>query len=300
METDIAVDLMGLTGHSRSGILAFRPAPVQVNYLGFPATMAAEHMDYILADSTVLPETERHYYREQAVYLPDTYMPSDSKRPIAAPLPSRAETGLPEAGFVFCSFNNAYKFSPEMFSVWMRILKAVEGSVLWLADPGAVSRRNLVREAEARDVSSARLVFAPQTASNADHLARLTCADLFLDTLPCNAHTTAMDALWAGVPVLTCPGSTFAGRVAASLLKAVGLSELIAPTLDAYEKQAVALAMNPSALAALKKTLAGNRVTKPLFDTARFARHLEAAYAAMHRRVQAGLPPQRFSVDGVP
>ena len=299
-EIDIAVDLMGLTGNSRQGILAFRPAPVQVNYLGFPGTMAAPHIDYIIADRIVIPEAEQRHYREKVVYLPDTYMPSDARRRVSDRKFSRAEEGLPEMGIVFCCFNNSYKFTPEMFSVWMRLLKAVEGSVLWLSEPNDTARRNLMAEAEKQGVRAGRLVFAPFLSNLDDHLVRLSIADLFLDTLPCNAHTTASDALFMGVPVITTSGPTFAGRVAASLLSAVGMPELIVPSLSAYEARALELTRDPAALRAVKAKLSTNRTSFPLFDTARFTRHLEAAFGAMRERQRRRLPPERFSVATSP
>jgi predicted O-linked N-acetylglucosamine transferase (SPINDLY family) len=299
LETDIAVDLTGLTASGRPGIWRFRPAPVSVNYLGFAGSMGTEHIDHILADRTVIPEDHQKFYAEKLAYLPDTYMPHDRERLIAERVPSRVEQGLPEQGFVFASFNNSYKFSGPMFDVWMRLLRSVAGSVLWLpiANPGAM--RNLRREAEARGVAASRLVFAPYMPAVKDHLARLRLADLFLDTLPYNAHSTAMDALWAGLPVLTCMGESFSSRVAASLLRAVGLPELIVDSLAAYEKLALSLARDSSALAAIKEKLRRNRHTSPLFDTQRFTRNLEAAYSAMWARAQRGDPPARFAVDPV-
>jgi predicted O-linked N-acetylglucosamine transferase (SPINDLY family) len=207
---------------------------------------------------------------------------------------------LPDTGFVFCCFNNSYKFTPEIFSVWMRLLKAVDGSALWLSEPNESARRNLVAEAGKRGVAAERIVFAPFLPKTDDHLARLTVADLFLDTLPCNAHTTASDALFMGVPVLTTPGPTFAGRVAASLLSAIGLPELIAPSLPAYEARALELARDPAMLRAIKTKLNANRTRHPLFDTARFTRHLEAVFVAMRDRQRRGLPPERFGVAGAP
>ena len=299
-QIDIAIDLMGLTGDSRPGILAFRPAPVQVNYLGFPGTTASPNIDYIIADRIVIPEGEQRHYSEKVVYLPDTYMPSDAKRRASDRKFTRAEAGLPEIGIVFCCFNNSYKFTPEIFSVWMRLLKAVEGSVLWLSEPNDSARRNLVAEAEKGGVAADRLVFAPFLSNLDDHLARLTLADLFLDTLPCNAHTTASDALFMGVPVITTPGPTFAGRVAASLLSAVGMPELIAPSLSAYEACALELARDRAALRAVTTKLCANRAIRPLFDTARFTRHLEAAFLAIRERQRRGLPSERFSVATAP
>ncbi len=298
MEVDIAVDLMGLTGDCRNGILAFRPAPVQVNYLGFPGTMAVDHMDYIIADRIVIPDHERCHYAEKVVHLTDTYLATDSKRRIAARKPSRAEVGLPEEGLVFCSFNRAFKYSPEIFDVWMRVLAAVDGSVLWLPENNEAARRNLKREAEEAGIAPGRLVFAPRVDGDADHLARLECADLFLDTLPNNAHTTAVDALWAGVPVLTLAGPTFAGRVAASLLCAAGLPELAVGSLADYEDLAVKFGRDGEALGALKAKLAANRENHPLFDTARFTKGLEAAYLTMRDRAAKGEAPTHFAVEG--
>jgi predicted O-linked N-acetylglucosamine transferase (SPINDLY family) len=299
-QVDIAVDLMGLTGSSRHGILAFRPAPVQVNYLGFPGTMAAGHIDYIVADRIVIPPREQPHYTEKVVYLPDTYMASDAERRVSDREFNRADAGLPETGFVFACFNNSYKFTPEVFAVWMRLLKAVDGSVLWLSEPNDSASRNLKSEAEQRGISAERLVFAPFLESLDDHLARLKLADLFLDTLPCNAHATASDALFMGVPVVTIHGPTFAGRVAASLLSAIGLRDLITASLSAYEARALELARDPKALRALRAKLEANRTSFPLFDTARFTRHLEAAFAVMRERHRRGLPPESFAVAGGP
>ena len=247
MEADIAVDLMGYTGECRSRIFAFRAAPLQVNFLGFPGTMGADYMDYIIADRMVVPDEHRNSYAEKVVHLPDTYLPSDQTRAIAERAPTRAEAGLPDEGFVFASFNNAYKFSPAIFDVWMRLLSQIEDSVLWLPEHHPSATRNLLREAAQRGIDGARLVFAAPVPSPAGHLARLRLADLFLDTLPYNAHSTANDALWAGLPVLTCIGNSFAGRVAASLLHAVGLPELITESLSSYEALALKLARDRGA-----------------------------------------------------
>ena len=295
-EVDVAVDLMGLTADCRSGIFAFRPSPAQVNYLGYPGTMAAEFMDYIIADRVVVREEEKHHYREKVVYLPDTYLASDDRRVIAANRPSREEAGLPSQGFVFCSFNNTYKFTPEMFAVWMGLLRKVEGSVLWLSESNESAQRNLKREAEAQGIGAERVVFAPHVLAPEDHLARLGLADLFLDTLPCNAHSTASDALWAGVPVLTRVGSTFAGRVGASLLHALGLPELVATSRADYEEEALSLARDSAELAGLKAKLARQREIAPLFDTARFTRNLESAFTAMRDRTARGEAPGSFAV----
>src|SRR5882672_772803 len=280
MEIDIAVDLMGFTGECRSAIFACRPAPLQVNYLGFPGTMGAPYIDYIVADPIVIPEDHQPSYAEKIAYLPDCYLPSDTTRAIAKP-PTRREAGLPDKGFIFASFNNSYKFSAPIFDIWMRLLRDIENSVLWLPQNNAPAMRNLAREAQARGVAGARIVFAPPVAAADEHLARLSLADLFLDTLPYNAHTSASDALWAGVPLLTLLGNRFAGRAAASALNAVGLSGLIAHTPAAYEAMALSLARNSTALAELRVKLARNRDASALFDTARFTRHLETALQTM-------------------
>jgi predicted O-linked N-acetylglucosamine transferase (SPINDLY family) len=296
LEIDIAVDLMGYTGECRPRILAQRPAPIQVNFLGFPGTMGAPYMDYIIADSIVVPDEHRPHYSESVVHLPDSYLPADAWRSVSERRTTRAEAGLPDEGFVFCCFNNSYKFTPEIFGVWMGLLAAVEKSVLWLPPVNAAASRNLRREAVTRGVSEQRLVFAPFLPSDADHVARLSLADLFLDTLPYNAHSTAVDALWAGVPVLTMRGNAFAGRVAASALSAAGLKDLVATSLEEYAKIALKLAREPQALAAIREKLARNRSTCALFDTTRYTRNLEAAYVRMSQRQRAGEPPAHFAV----
>ena len=293
LEIDIAVDLKGHTQNARLGILARRAAPIQVNYLGYPGTMGASYIDYIMADPTVIPAGDGAFYSEQVVWLPDSYQVNDNRRPISECTPTRQECGLPQTGFVFCCFNNVYKITPAIFGIWMRLLSATGNSVLWLFAPNSTAAANLRREAEQRGVSPERLVFADR-ADPADHLARHRHADLFLDTLPYNAHTTASDALWAGVPVLTCIGATFAGRVAASLLKAVGLDELITHSLRDYETLARKLAGDESRLAALKDRLVCHRTTYPLFDTERFVRHIEAAYVTMWQRYQRGEAPAGY------
>ncbi len=296
LEIDVAVDLTGFTQASRPGILARRLAPVQVNYLGYPGTLGAEHIDYIIADKTVIPEADRKFYREKVVYLPHAYQCNDNKRLVAETTPSRREAGLPEDGFVFCCFNNCYKILPETFEVWMRILAAVPKSVLWMLEDNATAVENLRREAERRGIARERLVFAPR-AKPADHLARQPLADLFLDTLPYGAHTTASDALWMGVPVLTKIGTTFAGRVAASLLHAVGLPELITGSYEDYEKLAVNLARDRDMPTSLKTKLKRDRDAAPLFDTQRITRQLEAIYSEMLRRQRDGSPPESFAID---
>ena len=295
-ETDIVVDLKGYTQEGRPGILAYRPAPIQAQYLGYPGSMAADYYDYVIADRIVLPEEHRRFFSEQIAYLPDTYQCNDSKRAIAPRAPRRSELGLPEGGFVFCCFNNNHKILPEMFAIWMRLLRQVDNSVLWLLQDNLAVVRNLSREAIARGVAPERLVFA-RRCPPADHLARQRLADLFLDTLPYNAHTTCSDALWAGLPVLTVPGGCFAGRVAASLLSAHGVPELIARSLQEYEALALKLARDRSALTAIREKVARHRNTHPLFDTARFTRNLEAAYVSMWERHRRGERPQTFVVD---
>jgi predicted O-linked N-acetylglucosamine transferase (SPINDLY family) len=296
-EVDIAIDLMGLTADCRGAILAHRPAPIQVNYLGFPGTMASAHMDYLIADEIAIPPEEHRHYSEKIVYLPGSYMANDSARPITVERPSRAAAGLPDHGFVFCSFNSAYKFRPSTFAIWMRLLSAVDGSVLWLPGANASVRANLIREARTRGVAAERIVFARHLESQADHLARISLADLFLDTLPCNAHTTAYDALWAGVPVLTCTGSTFPGRVAASLLHAMGLPELVTQSAADYEALALKLAREPQMLRTIRAKLAHNRNNCALFDTARFTRYLETAFTEMVERRSRRQPLTSFAVE---
>ena len=293
LEVDIAIDLMGYTSGNRTNIFAQGAAPVQVNYMGFPGTMGAEYIHYIIADKIIIPVEDAQFFSEKIVQMPVRYRskPCDS----AQRTPTRAEVGLPDSGFVFCCFNNNYKITPEVFDCWMKILKQVAGSVLWLVEDNAKAASNLRKEAEIRGVHPERLVFAKRT-SLPDHLARHRLADLFLDTLPYNAHTTASDALWAGLPVLTRIGETFAGRVAASLLNAIGLTELITSTPQAYEALAIELATNPEKLATIKRKLATNRLTTPLFDTQMYTRHIEAAYTAMYERYQADLPPDHIYV----
>ena len=296
-EIDIAIDLTGYTQDSRTGIFACRAAPIQVNYLGYPGTMGAHYIDYVIADTTLIPDAERTHYTEKVAYLPDTYQASDSKRRIGGRLFTRQESGLPEKGLVFACFNTSYKITPEIFSIWMRLLKQIEGSVLWLSQGNEAAMPNLRREAEARGVDPARLLMASFVAEPDDHLSRLRLADLVLDTVPYNAHASASDALWAGVPVLTCLGNAFPGRVAASLLKAVGLPELIAKDFGEYEALALGLCANRTRLQALRERLATNRLTHPLFDTVRFTKHIEAAYEAMWERYQAGLAPEHIHVQ---
>ncbi len=283
---DIAVDLKGLTKDTRLGIFSFRCAPVQVSYLGYPGTLGAEYIDYLIADKTLIPEESQQYYSEKIIYLPDSYQVNDRQRVIADLRFSRQEMGLPEDSFVFCSFNNNYKITPLIFDSWMRILKAVESSVLWLLEDNAFAVTNLKNEALSRGISPSRLVFAKR-AHLSQHLARHKLADLFLDTLPYNAHTTASDALWAGLPVLTCMGESFASRVAASLLTSIDLQELVTKTLPEYEALAIELATNLNRLNTIKENLLSNRMTSPLFDTPRFTHNIEIAYKKMFARLLA-------------
>src|SRR6516165_5113525 len=295
-EIDILVDLMGFTQDAHTNIFAYRPAPIQVNYLGYPGTIGASFIDYIIGDKTLFTLVDAAVYSEKLVQLPDSYQPNDRKRQISTKAFTRREAGLPDNKFVFCCFNNSYKISPQTFGCWMRILKCVEGSVLWLRAENQTAIANLKTEAQTRGIESARLVFANRVPQLSDHLARLRLADLFLDTLPFNAHTTASDALWAGLPVLTQIGSTFAGRVAASVLKAINLPELITHSPEEYEALAIELALNKEKLRRIQEKLARNRLTTPLFDTPLYTKHLEAAYEAMYQRYQAGLPPYHIEI----
>ncbi len=284
---DIAIDLKGFTSGERPGIFTRRAAPIQVNYLGYPGTMAAGHWDYIIADATVLPRNEQPFYAEHIVHLACCYQANDPARRIDA-APTRTSQGLPEAGFVFCCFNNHAKITQTVFDIWMRLLHAVPGSVLWLLEGSASD--TLCTQARAHGIDAGRLIFAP-LASQSAHLARLGLADLVLDTLPYNAHTTASDALWTGVPLVTCRGKSFAGRVAASLLTAIGLPELIAEDLDAYEALVLKLARDNAALGSLRKKLAANRHAAPLFDADRFRLNIEKAFSTMVERARRGEPP---------
>jgi protein O-GlcNAc transferase len=286
----IAIDLKGLTGGARTGIFALRPAPLQINFLGYPGTMGAEYIDYIIADPYVIPSQDQIRYAEKVVYLPQCYQPNDAKRPLPAQARSREECGLTESGFVFCCFNNLYKITPAVFDAWMGLLRDVEGSLLWLLEGTPAAMRNLRSRATAHAVAPERIVFAPHIAL-AQHLARYRHADLFLDTAPCNAHTTASDALWMGVPVLTLTGETFAGRVATSLLQAVGLPELSTVSLADYVATAMHLAKTAPELAALKAHLEGGRRTFPLFDTAGYCRQLEAVFEEVWARHARGEVP---------
>jgi predicted O-linked N-acetylglucosamine transferase (SPINDLY family) len=294
---DILIDLGGHTRDSRMLALAERPAPIQVSYLGYPGTVGASFIDYIVADRFVIPEDAVQNYTEQVIYLPDCFQANDDKRIIATRVPSRQQCGLSEGGFVFCAFHSSYKLNADVFDVWMRLLKAIPGSVIWLT-AGADTHDNLRREVGARGIDPARLVFAG-SARYPDHLARQKLADLFIDAWPYNGGTTASDALWVGLPVLTLAGRSYAARMAGSLLHAIGLPELVTYSSEEYEALALRLAREPALLETVRRKLAANIGTAPLFDTARFTRHMEAAYAMMWETHQRGERPHGFSVRPV-
>ncbi len=295
---DIAIDLKGFTRDSRPSILLRKPAPIVVSYLGYPGTMGASTYDYLIGDAVVTPQMHAHLYAEQLVQMPNSYQVNDTHRMADPVAPTREEEGLPVNGFVFAAFNNVYKITPQFFGVWMRLLAALPGSVLWLLNDNNDARRNLRAQATAQGVDPQRLIFARRVPLP-KHLARHVHAGLLLDNLPCNAHTTTSDALWMGVPVVTCMGQGFAGRVAASLLHAVGLPELVTQSLSEYEAMALRLASEPQALEFLRNHLVAVRSSAPLFDAAGFTAHLEAAYEHMHHRWQQGLPAQSFAVEGL-
>lgn len=296
-ELDILVDLKGYTKDARTEIMAMRPAPIQVNYLGYPGTSGADFIDYIIGDPTITPMADQPFYTEKLVQLPNSYQPNDTKRWISEDVPARAECGLPEDAFVFCCFNDPYKITSEVFDVWMRLLQSLPSSVMWLLEPIYGAGENLRREAKARGVDPARLVFAKKIPLPI-HLARHIHADLFLDTIPVNAHTTASDALWCGVPVVTCLGSAFIGRVAASLVKAAGLPELVTMSLQEYEDLARTLAKNPAMLAAFRQRLDRGRLSSPLFDIETYTNDMAKAFNRMVELHRSGRPPQAFVVDG--
>lgn len=292
---DILIDLKGYTQNARTEIMSWRPGAVQVQYLGYPATMGAAFIDYIIADSFIIPPQHHAHFDEKVVTLPHCYQPNDTLRPIAPEAPTRAECGLPENGFVFCSFNMPYKLTPRIFAIWMRLLAQVPDSVLWLLEVSPVAAENLRQAAQQHGIDPARIVFAPALHLPM-HLARQKNADLFLDTLPVNAHTTASDALWAGLPVLTCAGDTFISRVAGSLLHAIGLPELVTYSLEDYETLALSLARDPQRLGRIRQHIAQHRLTAPLFDIARYTRNLEQAYQLIWERHLSGQPPAAIEV----
>ena len=296
LEIDIAVDLMGYTRNAKPGILWRRPAPIQVGYLGYPGTMGVDFIDYIMADAVVLPPGEECFYAEKVVRLPGCYQVNGARRPAGEPMPSRQSAGLPELGFVFCCFSDNHMITAAVFDVWMGLLTSVEGSVLWLRCDNETAVGNLRAAAAARGVDTARLVFAG-SAEQPDHPARYGLADLFLDTLPCNAHMACGDALWAGLPVLTCRGNAFPGRVAASLLQSVGLPELVTASLADYAALALRLAQDSGLLGEIRKRLGENRLNRPLFDADLSRRQVEIAYAQMWRLLQCGESPRSFNVE---
>jgi protein O-GlcNAc transferase len=294
-EIDILLNLNGFFGNARPSIFSYKPAPIQVNYLGFPGTIGSKYMDYIIADKVVIPEDSKIHYVEKVVYLPDSYQANDDQRKISDKKFSRAQLGLPDNAFVFACFNNNYKITPSTYDSWARILKSVKGSVLWLLEDNPIAKENLIKEAILRGLDVSSIVFAKRFPLP-EHLARHRQADLFLDTLPYNAHTTASDALWSGLPVLTLMGHTFPGRVAASLLNAIGLPELITNSQEQYETLAIELAKNPQKLAEIKLKLTNNRLTAPLFDTPRFTKNFEVAYIKMYERYQTDLEPDHIFI----
>lgn len=295
LEIDIAIDLKGFTGEGRPKIFIYGAAPIQISYLGFPGTTGLACIDYVVADPVLIPKKHQDGMVEKVIYLPNSYQVNDRNRVIASAHRTREELGLPASGFVFCCFNNNYKITPEVMDSWVKILQAVEGSVLWLYQDNPYAVNNLKREASARGLNPERLVFASRQ-DPADHLARYRSADLFLDTTPCNAHTTASDALWTGLPVLTLIGESFGARVAASLVNAVGIPELIVNTKEEYEQFAIELASNPNKLQEIKLRLQNNLKDSPLFDTPVFTKHLEAAYLKAYERSQQDLPPEHIYV----
>jgi len=295
-DIDILVSLSGYTLNCRPNVLAMRPAPLQVSFLGYPGTMGAPYLDYLIADRTVVPYEDMRHYTEKVVWMPHAYQPTDDKTAVSETVSSRADEGLPERGFVFCGYNPTRKISPATFDAWMRILARTPGSVLWLQDGGEKATENLRREAEKRGVEPDRLIFARWTEHRADHLARLKLADLYIDTLPYNAHSIASDAMWVGLPVLTCKGHAFPGRVCASLIHTAGMDELICEDITQFEDLAVALAKDPERLTALRKRLETEGRQSPLFQTEAYTRDLETAYTTMFERAQKRLPSEYIEV----
>lgn len=281
LHVDIAVDLMGYTAGSRMGIFSYHAVPVQVTFLGYAGTSGVDYIDYIISDKVVLPSDDSQWFSEKVVHLPNTFFPRDSKKVASEKIFTRASQGLPDNAFVFCSFNNSYKINPEVFDVWMRLLNQIDESVLWLSSANEMVKSNLIQEAGLRGISEDRLIFAKREEHLQDHLARHKLADLFLDTLPYNAHTTSSDALWAGLPVLTCLGNTFAGRVSASLLCAVGLEELVTKSIHEYESSALKLAVDHDYLTSLKLKLLKNREQLPVFNTKEYTKNLEHVFISM-------------------
>jgi predicted O-linked N-acetylglucosamine transferase (SPINDLY family) len=294
LKIDVAIDLSGLTQFSRTGIFSYRAAPVQVNWLGYPGTIGADFIDYIVADEVIIPERHQNYYKEKVVYLPDTYMVDDSKRLSSHRIFTRKECGLPENAFVFCCFNNDYKFNPQVLDNWSKILRDVKNSVLWLSENNKNFKANIVIEFEYRGIDPGRIIFAKRLDLMGDHLARYSLADIFLDTHPYNAHTTTIDSLKAGVPVITLMGQSFAGRVAASLLNAIGLPELVTNSQDDFVSLAVDMATSPGKLKNVREKLMQNQETTPLFNTPLFTENLERAYKKIMERYWADLAPEHI------
>lgn len=290
MEIDIAVDLGGYTSDTRSDVFTYRPAPAHVNFLGYPGSMAMTHMDYIIADRHVIPESDQEFYSERVIYLPECYLPTDSSLKISDQTPSRKACGLPENGFVFCSFSHDYKISPAIFDIWMKLLKQIPDSVIWLMSRNELSQRHLKAEAELRGVDPNRLIFAERTPLVEDHLARYRNADLFLDTHPYNAHTTAADALMTGLPIITCMGNSFPSRVAGSFLHALGVPELIAYSHEAYESLALQLANEPILLNQIREKISRNKVSVTIFNSEKFCRSLEDVYTKIYLDTKSTKP----------
>jgi len=297
MGVDIAIDLNGGTAGNRIPVFANRAAPIQINYLGYPGTMGAQCFDYIISDATVIPVESQNYYSEKIIYLPNCYLPYDSTRQISKLEKDKADFELPSDAFVYCCFNASYKITPKVFESWMRILKATDGSVLWLSSQNQWATANLKRETEKRGINQNRLIFAEKLPSMADHLARQQLADLFLDTSPYNAHTTALDALWAGLPILTCPGESFASRAASSALRVIDMPELIADSLEHYESIAIELAKNPTKIKEIKEKIERNKFTSRLFDTKTYTSHLETAYKIIYERYHKDSLPEHIYIE---
>jgi predicted O-linked N-acetylglucosamine transferase (SPINDLY family) len=295
-ELDIAIDLGGFTQDTRTEIFAMRTAPIQVNYLGYSSTMGTEYMDYIIADQTLIPKEKQKFYSEKVAYLPDSFMVNDTKNTISKRVFTREEASLPSSGFVFSCFNHHYKITPSVFASWMKILSNVKGSVLWLSDGNKTGIANLKKEAKNYGIDSNRLIFAPRLDLREDHLNRIKLADLFLDTLPYNAHATTSDALQVGLPVITQIGESFASRVAASLISSVKLTELITTTKESYEELAITLATDPKKLKEIKDKLNKNLASSPLYNTPLYTKQLEAAYMKMYKNYQQGLKPENIYV----
>ena len=295
LNIDIAIDLMSFTQNNRFGIFVEKCAPIQINFLGYPGTSGSECIDYILADKILIPKKFEKYYSEKIIYMPDSYKLDYQTRKVSDKIFTREELGLPENGFVFCCFNQTYKITPNIFDIWMKILKQVKGSVLWLLEDNPTATNNLKLEANKRNIDSKRIIFAKRMKMS-DHLARHKVADLFIDTLPYNAHTTASDGLWVGVPFLTLAGDSFASRVGASMLNALGLPELITYSENEYKNKAIELATNPILLKTIKEKLEKNKISKPLFDAKLFTKNVESAYKKIYKRYNSNMPTENIEI----